>query len=146
RSSLDRDRRLRLEPPELLEGDVAADEVVALDLGERRLLLDADIAEEARAARVEHTARGRIRGRGDLALELDPHPLLAVDGRHGGEERLRVWMVRRLEHRARRAELHQSAEVEDGDAVGEVAHNAEVVTDEDVARLVRALEVDEQVE
>ena len=50
---------------------------------------------------------GRIGRRGDLALELDPRALRAVDRRHRREERLRVRMVRRLEDRLRRPELHQ---------------------------------------
>ena len=41
-------------------------------------------------------------------------------------------MVRRREDGRRRADLHHAAEVEDGDPVGEVADDAEVVRDEEV--------------
>ena len=50
------------------------------------------------------------------------------------------------EDRLGRAELHQPAEVEHGDAVGEVADDAEVVRDEEVADALRRLQLDEQVE
>ena len=53
----------------------------ALDLGERRLLLLADRAELARAARVEDAAGRRVGGARDLALQPDPRPLLALERR-----------------------------------------------------------------
>ena len=55
-------------------------------------------------------------------------------------------MVRPGEHDLGRPELHQPAEVEDRDPVGEVAHDAEVVRDEEVRDALVALELDEQVE
>ena len=49
-------------------------------------------------------------------------------------ERLRVRVVRPVEDDLGRPELHQPPEVEDGDPVGDVADDAEVVRDEEVAR------------
>ena len=105
------------------------------DLLERRLGRLADLAELARAARVEDAARRRVRGARDLALEPDPLAPHAVDRRHGREQRLGVRVVRPVEDRLGRAQLHQPAEVEHGDAVGQVADDAEVVRDEDVGDL-----------
>ena len=50
---------------------MAAHEVPGLDLLERRLLLLADRPQVARAARVEHTTRGRLGRARDLALQPD---------------------------------------------------------------------------
>src|SRR5919201_2420 len=139
-------RRLGLQPAQLLEGDVATHQTLGSDLDERRLLELADLADLARAARVEHATGRRVRSGGNLALEIDARPLLALQRRHRREQHLRVWMVRRREEVLRRAVLHQAAEVEHRNAVGEVAHDAEVVADEDVARPLRAMQGDAEVE
>ena len=55
-------------------------------------------------------------------------------------------MVRRLEHALRRADLHQPAEVEDRDPVGEIADDPEVVRDEDVGGLLVPLKLAEEVQ
>ena len=88
---------------------------------------------------------------GSAALGMSPSSLIrgalaAVDGRHGREQRLGVGVVRALVDGLGEAELHQPAEVEDGDPVGDVAHDAEVVGDEEVRDLLLRLELDEQVE
>ena len=101
--------------------------MVLLDLDERRLGLVADRADPARAAGVEDAARRRIGRARDVALEPDPLAAAAVDRRHGGEQRLGVGMVRAVEDDIGRTELHQPAEVEHRDPVGDVAHDAEVV-------------------
>ena len=56
--------------------------------------------------------------------------------RHGGEQRLGIGMVGPVEDALRGPDLHQPAEIEHGDAVGEIAHDAEIVGDEDIADLV----------
>ena len=104
-----RGRLLRLQPAQLLDGDVAAHEMTTFDLHERRLLLDADRAEEPRAARVEDAPRWRRGGARDVALEPDPLTAAAVDRRHRGEERLGVRVVRAVEHDVRRPELLDAA-------------------------------------
>ncbi len=103
-------------------------------------------AEKARAACVEHAARGRIGGGGNVAFEVDPHALLALDRRNGREQRLRVGVVWGREHGLGGAELHQPTEVENRNPVREVAHHPEVVADEHVARAVRLLQVDEEIQ
>ena len=55
-------------------------------------------------------------------------------------------MVRAVEDDVRRAQLLHPAQVEDRDAVRDVAHDAEVVRDEEVRDLLLGLELDEQVE
>ena len=55
-------------------------------------------------------------------------------------------MVRAFVDGLGEAELHQPAEVEHGDPVGDVAHDPEVVGDEEVGDLLLRLELDEQVE
>ena len=59
--------RADLESAQLLQRDVAAHRVARLDLGERRLLALADLADLPRAARVEDAA-----GRGSAALGISP--------------------------------------------------------------------------
>ena len=88
-------RRAPLQLAQLLDGVVAAPEVPGLDLLELRLLLVADVADVARAAGVEDAARRRVGVAGDLPLEPDPLALLAVHLRDGGQQRLRVRVVRR---------------------------------------------------
>ena len=88
---------------QLVERDVAAHQVVRLDLDERRLGLVADRAEPTGAARVEDAAaRGLGRAR-DVALEPDALAPAAVDRRHGREERLGVRVVRPVEDDVGRA-------------------------------------------
>ena len=135
-----------LETTQLLDRDVAAHQMAGLRLDERRLLLLADRAQLAVAAGVEDAARGRGRRARDLALEPDPLAAAAVDRRDGREERLGVRMVRAGEHDVRRPELLQAAEVEDGDPVGDVADDPEVVGDEEVRDLALRLQLDEEVE
>ena len=98
-----------------------------LGLLEPRLGGLADVTDLARAAGVEHTARGRVGGARDLAVEPDPLAVGAVDAGDGREQRLGVGVVRAGEHGLGGAELHDPAQVEDGDPVGQVAHDAEVV-------------------
>ena len=139
--------RLRVgQPPQLLEGDVAAHQVPVLGFDERRLLFLADRAQLAMAARVEDAAARRLRRGRDLARELDPLAAAAVDRRHRGQQRLRVGVVRACEHDLGGTELHQPAQVHDRDAVGDVAHDAEVVRDEQVGDPFLHLQLDEQVE
>ena len=74
---------------------------------------------------------------GAAALGMSPSSLIRSRpppsiGRHRREQRLGVRVVRPVEDDLGRAELHQPAQVEHGDPVGEVAHDAEVVRDEEV--------------
>src|SRR6266508_122106 len=95
---------------------------------------------------MEHTTRRRLGGARDLALEADARPLFAPERRYGGEERLGVGVVRRVEDGLRVAQLHQPPEVEDCDAVRDIADDAEVVGDEEIGHALLGLELCEQVE
>ena len=55
-----------------VERMVAAPVVAGLDLAQRRLLVHADVADEPRAARVEHAPGRRGGVGGDLAVQADP--------------------------------------------------------------------------
>ena len=63
--------------------------------------------------------------------------MLPVDRGHRRQQRLGIGMMRSGEHLLGRADLHQPAEIEHGDAVRQIAHHAEIVGDEDVADLLR---------
>ena len=71
---------------------------------------------------------------------------LGVRHRDGREERARVRVLRLGVEVVPRSDLHGVTEVHDHDAVGDVAHDVQVVGDEDVRQPERALEVLEQVE
>ena len=73
-------------------------------------------------------------------------PLLTVDVRHGREQRLGVRVVRAVEDGLGIAHLHDPAEVHDRDPVREVADDAEVVRDQQVARPALQLELGQQVQ
>ena len=125
---------------------MAAHRPAGRDLEQVGLLLLADRADLPRTARVEHTAGRWIGGARDLAREADALPRRAFERGDGGQQRLRVRMVRPAEHVLGRADLHQPAEVQDGDPVGQVADDAEIVRDEEVRRAFVDLEIGEQVE
>src|SRR4051812_18335594 len=105
--------------------EVARDEVPAFELDQRRIVLlrrGRRIVRE-RAARAEATA-GRRRDRArDVALEDDARARalqlgIRYDG--GGQQRLRVRVLRGLEELLRRGRLDDLAEVHDRDAVAQV--------------------------
>ena len=86
----------------------------------------------ARAAGLEGAAGRRVHRRGDVALEHDVRLLDAgVGDRDGREQRLGVGVVGRLEDLVGGADLDHVAEVHHHHPVGEVAHDAEVVADEE---------------
>ncbi len=142
-----RSRRGRaLHAPQLVDRDVAAHQVAGLGLGERRLLLLADVADLPGASRVEDAARRRRYRARDLALQADTGPFASAERRHSGQQRLRVGMVRALEHAIGVAHLHEPAEIQHGDPIGEVPHDAQVVRDEHVRDAFDRLHVGEQVQ
>src|SRR5215471_3662905 len=104
-----------------------------LALGERRLLRPANVAEAARTARVEDAAWRRVDGAGDLAFQAHTAARLPVDRRNGREQRLRIGMMRARKDPLGRADLHEAAEIEHRDAIGEITDRPEIVRDEDVA-------------
>ena len=115
---------------------------------EGRRLVSADVLDE-RAAGLEAAAGRRVEGVGDLALQNDPlaRPLQRrVRYRHARQQRLGVRMERRVVDHIGVGELDQLSGVEDGDAVGDVAHDGEIVGDEQVGDAELALKILEQVD
>ena len=55
-------------------------------------------------------------------------------------------MMRAGKNRLRRSHFHDLAKIEHGDAVGQIAHHAEIMRDEDVADLFRGLQFDQKIE
>ena len=95
---------------------------------------------------MEHATRRRVDRARDVAFEADPDPAVAVDRRRCRQQCLGIRMMGTVEHPLRWPELHDPSEIENGDAVRQVTHDAQVVGDEQVARPAVALEVGEQVE
>src|SRR6202022_4235043 len=94
------------------------------------------------AAGVEDAARRWGGGARDLAGELDSSPPAAVDRRYRGKQGFGIWMVRAVEDDLGGPELHQPAKIEHGDAVGDVAHDAQVMGDEEIRDPSLDLELD----
>src|SRR3954466_2533365 len=85
-----------------------------------------------RAARVEVTARWRIKGRGDFTLHRRELAPAGIQPRHLGQERDRVRMVRPSEQLLGPPLLDDPAKIHDGDAVGEMPNDTEIVADEEI--------------
>src|SRR5688572_8630785 len=106
----------------------------------------------AAAARArQRIRRNALDGLGERVLE--PAALLLpllhaprIRHRHGGEERLRVLVLRSRVDLLRRPDLDQLPTVHHRDAVAHRAHHGEVVRDEEVGELELLLQVLEQVE
>src|ERR1035437_9030833 len=135
-----------LDGSELLNRNVTANRVARLGLQQLRFVGLADLADLARAARVEHAAAGRVGGAGDITVEADALPVDRIDAGDRRQQRLGVGVGREREDLVGRPELHQATEVEDGDAIRQVAHHAKVVTDEQVGDILAALKVVQQVQ
>ena len=55
-------------------------------------------------------------------------------------------MLRPVEHRVGRPDLHHPAEIQHRDAIREIAHHVQIVRDEHVADVTLALQIGEQIE
>src|SRR5579872_63880 len=101
-------------------------------------------------ARVERATSRQIRGTWNLALEdrlLRPDRRLGLrNHRDGSEERARVGVRRGLEQPPDGARLDEPAKIENADAAHEIAHETEIVRDEDVGEAERAAEVDQELD
>src|SRR6201995_1906620 len=120
--------------------------MAGLLLAQLRLRRLADLADLARAASMERAAGGRVRCAGDLALQADAQSVQIVERRDGAEQRLGVGMLRSAEDTVGRPDLHDATEIENNDAVGQVAHDSEVVADEQVGDVLAARQIGEDVE
>ncbi len=116
----------------------------------RRLLHAAHRAAERGAelaAGVEPAARRRPDRARDVALEDDALPaLLGIGDGDRRQQRLRVRVERRLEHRDPVGHLGDAADVHDRHPVADVLDDAHVVGDEQVGQVELALERLEQVQ
>ena len=95
---------------------------------------------------VENAAARWVGGARDLTLQLDPLASAAIDRGHRREQRLGVGVVGPVEDGGSETDLHQPPEVEDRDAVRDVAHHTEVVGDKEIGDPLPLLELDEEVE
>ncbi len=108
--------------------------------------LDAAAVEGDRTTRVEMAAgwrRGRAR---DLALDgsIDPAPLLQVGDL--GQQPLRIGVVGMGEELPGRRVLDDAPEIHDDDAVGDMLHHAQIVTDEEIGQVEIAPQLHEQIQ
>src|SRR5690348_7387809 len=92
------------------------------------------------------TSRRRIERRRNFALDRHVRSLAGFDATNFGEQRLRVWMFRRIEQLPRRRRLDDATEVHDEDAVRQEANDAKIVTDEKIREIERGLELHEEVQ
>src|SRR5262245_2130048 len=125
---------------------MTADLVPGLTLDQRRFLRAANLAETARAARVENAARRWVDGAGDLAFQAHPAARLPVDRGNGREQRFRIGVMRAGKDALGRPDLHEPAEIEHGDPVRDITDGPEIVRDEDVADATLDLKLGQQVE
>ena len=88
---------------------------------------------------------GGLRRVGDLARQRLRQGPGAVGVRDGADERLRVRVERARPQVARRRDLGDPTEVHDRDDVGDVAHDREVVRDEEETELELASELHEEI-
>ena len=102
----------------------------------------------ARAARVEAAAARERRRVGRLAGEDRGAPAAGprARARRDGDQRLRVRVLRALEHVGGAAELDHAPEVHDGDAVAERPREADVVRDQEQREPARAPQPEQQMQ
>jgi len=121
--------------------EVAGRPVTRGGLDELRVHLGTDLL-RLPATGVEAAARGRVHRRGHVAGEDDALALLLdlrVGDRDGREQRLAVRVERVLVEVDAVGELDDLAQVHDRDSVADVAHDREVVRDEQVRKVEAVL-------
>ena len=95
---------------------------------------------------VKPAARRRIDRVGRIARDRRHlGAAVGIGGRHRREQRPRIGMRRMVPDLVDRAELDDLAEIHHQHAVGDVAHDVEIVADEEIGQAEFALEIDEQV-
>ncbi len=95
---------------------------------------------------MEATAAGRVCRARDLTLQDETFfAHTHVVPRHGGEQRLRVGMHRRVVDGGLVALLDDAPEIHDGDAIRGVFHHRKVVGDEQIGKAELVLQVLQQV-
>src|SRR4051812_34299853 len=84
---------------------------------------------------MEVAARGRRKGRRNLAADRHVAAVARVDARHLFDERGGIWMVRPLVKLGGRPGFDHSPEIHYDDAIGNVPDHAKVVADEKIREL-----------
>src|SRR3569623_1858165 len=105
---------------------MAAERMPLARIDHSGLLFLADAAELARAACLEGAARWWIGGARRIALEAGTVRI------GGGEQSLRIRMAGSGEDRLGRADLDQTAEIENGNPISQIMHDIQIVRDEEV--------------
>src|SRR5437762_2566503 len=99
------------------------------------------------AARAKHAAARRIGRARDIALQDDAlAALLRVGIWNRRQQRLRIGMPRRLADLPSGTDLHDLAEIHDGDPVRDMAHHGDVVGDEKKRKAKLLLELLQQID
>ena len=93
--------------------------------------LAAFIISPERAARVKLTAAGKSQGIGDVSADSFEPACLLAQARQRTEQPLSVWMEGLIEEGLDGGVLDDFAGVHDGDGVGDLGDDGEVVSDED---------------
>ena len=135
---LDGERRRIMTSTEVARADFAE---LGHFLGTSALCDRATRVETATARRVDRTRR--ITGKND-ALAALLH--VRIGDRHGGEQRLRIRMVRLGVQTLPVGQLDHFTEVHDGDAIGNVLNDGKVVGNEQIGGTVLLLKVLQQVQ
>ncbi len=127
--------------------EVTRDEVTRRQFFERRIDPRAYFLRVG-APRIEPAPTGRVNRARDLSLDLDVKqislPRICDRGRL--HERNRIWVSRLCHHGLRRSVLDQVASIHNGDNVGKILRDSNVVSDQHVRKPEASLKLDEQSE
>src|SRR3954471_9863583 len=129
-------------------GEVTGDRMPLPSVDQRWLLFGAD-GLSLPAARPEPTPRRRIYRRGNVTRQHDAFALSLTSRIRNGHRRqqgLSIGMSRSAVDVVPRADLDDLAQVHDRHPVGDVTHDGEVVSDEEVGEIQLLLQVLEQVD
>jgi hypothetical protein len=109
----------------------------------------ATLVDGAKAATDEAAMLGGIDGAGRFAAENNALTAITRIGLRigdGGQERLGIGVERATEELVVGGDLDELTEVHHADTIGDVAHNGEVVADEEVRKVEVALQLAEEIE
>ena len=106
----------------------------------------ADRTDLAWTAGMENAAAWWMGRAGNLTGQLDPACLPSVDLGDRGQQGFGIGMVRTVEHGFGRAYFQNAAQIQHRDPVRNIAHHAQIMRDEDIADLLGALQIDQQVQ
>ncbi len=121
--------------------------MAGLDLAELRLGgLAALVLSAERAAGVELAAGGKGQGVGDVSTDGFESALFLTQTRQRTEQALGVWMAGLVKEGFDGGVLDDFAGVHDGNGVGDLGDDGEVVSDQHDGHLLRGLELAEKVE